>query len=245
MSVRRVAALYDVHGNAAALQAVLEEVRRSSVDVLVFGGDLAWGPFPRETMSLITSLREPTLFVRGNADREVTGRYDESRGLDAPSAEVNLWCADQLSEAHLAFLSELPETAVLELEGLGQILFCHGSPRSDEELISPATPDERVADMVSDVEQNVIVCGHTHMQLDKTVAGKRIVNAGSVGMPYEGRPGAYWALLGPDVALRRTLYDFGQASGSISTSPCPHAAELAANVLDAPSREEAQAHGLR
>ena len=86
----------------------------------------------------------------------------------------------------------------------------------------------------------VVVCGHTHVQFDREAAGKRLVNAGSVGMPYEARPGAYWALLGPDVELRRADYDLEAAAEAIRATGFPAAAELAAeNVLRVPSAEEA------
>ena len=120
------------------------------------------------------------------------------------------------------------------------MLFCHGSPRSDEEILTRISPEERVAAAVADVSEEVVVCGHTHVQFDRRVAGKRLINAGSVGMPYEARPGAYWAVLGPDVELRRTDYDLEAAAAAIRVSGFPDAGELAdENVLTVPSAEEA------
>ncbi len=101
---------------------------------------------------------------------------------------------------------------VFDVDGLGLTLFCHGSPRSDTEIITTATTDERLRGILGGVEQRTVVGGHTHRQFDRRVDGWRVVNAGSVGMPYEGRPGAYcWALLGPGVELRRTAYDVDRA----------------------------------
>ena len=118
-------------------------------------------------------------------------------------------------------------------------MFCHGSPRGDEEILTRATPEERLRQALASVTEDVVVCGHTHMQFDRVVAGKRVVNAGSVGMPYEGRPGAYWALLGPDVNLRRTTYDVEAAANLIRSTDFPGADEFASdNVLHPPTADE-------
>lgn len=193
----RVAALADVHGCAPALEAVLRELDEEAVDAVVFCGDLTWGPLPRETLELVRSLRTPTYFVRGNADRAV-GVRTEGRGP---------WMAERHGEDGRAFLSEFAESVVLDLDGLGPTRFCHGSPRSENECVTERTPPERVREFMAAVDERVVVSGHTHVQYERTVDGTRLVNPGSVGMPYEGAPGAYWALLGPDVEHRRTDYD--------------------------------------
>jgi predicted phosphodiesterase len=219
----RIAALYDVQGNLPALQAVLEDVERESVDAIVFGGDIAAGPFPTETLALVRSL--DAHFLRGNADRRFT---------ETPESA---WVWEQLSAEEAAWLEGLPEHVEL-----GGALFCHATPRSDEEIVTPATTDSRLGEILSGVEQELVVAGHTHMQLDRRVAGKRFVNAGSVGMPYEDEPGAYWAVIGDQVELRRTDYDREAAAAAIRTSAWPMAEEFATeNVLAVPSREEATA----
>ena len=114
----------------------------------------------------------------------------------------------------------------MTVDGLGRVLFCHGSPRSDEEILTRISSEERVAAACAGVEEATVVCGHTHVQFDRDVAGKRLVNAGSVGMPYEAQPGAYWALLGPDVELRRTAYDLEAAAAAIRATGFPGADEL-------------------
>ena len=151
---------------------------------IVFGGDLAAGPLPVETLDLIMGL--DALAIRGNADRALL--EDPGEGL------ADKWVADRLEDRHRDYLANLPETIELDVDGLGQVLFCHGSPRSDEEMILKTTPDEWLRDMLRGVDADVVVCGHTHMQFDRTVDGKRVVNAGSVGLPY-GAPGAHWVLL--------------------------------------------------
>ena len=168
----RVAGLFDVHGNLAALDAVLAEL--DEVDVpIVCGGDLLGGSHGRECLDRLQALGDRVTFVRGNADREVP----ELASL------VATW----------------PLVAVVE-----GVTFCHATPVSDEALITAATPDGVLRDTFT---APLTVVGHTHVQFDRTVDGKRVVNAGSVGMPYEAAPGAYWALVGDDVALRRTEYD--------------------------------------
>jgi ribosomal protein uS13 len=127
---------------------------------------------------------------------------------------------------------------VVEVDGLGEVLFCHASPRSDEEIFTALSPAERLRPMLEGVPQRVVVCGHTHMQFDRVVDGTRVINAGSVGMPY-GRPGAYWLLLGPDVRLTRTEYDLQRAAELVQKTSYPQAGEFASrNVLNPQAEDE-------
>ncbi|HXV35278.1 MAG TPA: metallophosphoesterase family protein [Gaiellaceae bacterium] len=232
----RVAALYDVHGNLPALEAVLGDVEEAGVDAVVVGGDVCIGPMPAAVLQRLLALGERALFLRGNGDREIAGE-PAGGGL---WVERTRWSAEQLTRGQRAWLAALPDTQTVAVGGLGQVLFCHGSPRSDEEILTRISSEERVAAAVAGVTEEVVVCGHTHVQFDRRVAGRRLVNAGSVGMPYEAAPGAYWALLGPGVELRRTAYDLEAAAAAIRATGFPGAAELAAeNVLTVPSAEEA------
>jgi predicted phosphodiesterase len=192
----RVAALYDIHGNVPALEAVLAEVERAGVDEIVWGGDVAAGALPAATLALMRAVGGRC--VSGNADRQIVEDFDADR--------ASSW-ARAVDRADRDYLASFEPTISLEIDGLGPTLFCHGSPRSDLENITRATPDERFAPMVEGVAEAVIVCGHTHQQFDRRLAGRRVINAGAVGMPYEGVAAAFWALLGPDVELRRTDYD--------------------------------------
>ena len=232
----RVAALYDVHGNLPALEAVLADVESLEVDAVVVGGDIAIGPMPRASLERLLALGERALFLRGNGDREI-GAEPAGSGL---WVERTRWSATQLDRGALAWLSALPDTQTVDVDGVGPVLFCHGSPRSDEEILTRISSEERVGAACAGVEEALVVCGHTHVQFDREVAGTRLVNAGSVGMPYEAEPGAYWTLLGPDVELRRTPYDLEAAATAIRATGFPGANELAAaNVLTVPSAEEA------
>jgi predicted phosphodiesterase len=231
----RVAALYDIHGNLPALEAVLAEL---DADTILVGGDAVLGPMPKETLEL---LRERgATFLRGNTDRAVGGGVPD----DDPWVERVRWAREQLDEEELGFLRGLPHPLSLDVEGLGPILFCHGSPRSDEEIFTAITPPKRLDAMLDGVQERVVVCGHTHVQFDRLVGDRRLVNAGSVGMPYEGEPGiAAWALLGPVVDLRRTRYDVTGAVERIRASGFPGGDEFADEYLLHPTGpEEATDH---
>ena len=195
MRVKRAAALYDIHGNLPALRAALEEVERSDVDLLVFGGDVASGPMPVESIEAVLGLQEKARFIRGNTDRELVAAYDRGDASGYPPAAA--WVASRIERRHRDFLASFEERLVVEIEGLGEVLFCHGSPRSDSEVVTSATPESRLRAALSGVDEPVVVCGHTHMQFDRRIDGVRLVNAGSVGAPFGGAAGAYWLLLGP------------------------------------------------
>jgi putative phosphoesterase len=204
----RVAALYDVHGNLPALEAVLEEVE---ADVIVVGGDVVGGAFPADTIERLRRLGDRALWVRGNGERELVERPAPRAG--APPPEEIERAAAALSAEQLDFAYTLPERIELEIDGLGRVLFCHATPWNDLDLVTPRTPDERLARILEGVDADVVVAGHTHIQEDRRVGSVRWVNAGSVGMPYEDRDGAFWALLGPDVELRCTPYDRSAIGG--------------------------------
>jgi predicted phosphodiesterase len=215
----RAAALYDVHGNLQALEAVLADVDREGADLVVFGGDLVAGPFPAETLELARSVGGR--FVLGNADILDPG-----------------WVRERLDEAELAYLGGFEEAVRLEIERLGPTLFRHGSPRSVDEIVTPLTPEPILREMLQRVDERLVVVGHTHVQFDRRVDDHRIVNAGSVGMAYEGRRGAFWAMIGPDVELRRTKYDVERAAAAIPAD-YPGRDDLAGWLLDPPDAREA------
>ena len=229
----RVAALSDVHGNAPALEAVLAEVEEARPDLIVFCGDLTWGPLPVETLRLVEELGTRAHFVRGNGDRAV-GEIQSREDLSAIEeyqrrAHGELWTRP----------ANFQEGFSAEIVGLGPTRFSHGSPRSDEECVTEQTPEERVREFTEGVPEAVIVHGHTHVQYERRVAGRRLLNPGSVGIPYEGRSGAFWALLGPDVELRRTEYDLDAAAERILASGDPFGPELVEMLRNPPTRAEA------
>jgi predicted phosphodiesterase len=203
-----------VHGNPPALEAALAAIDDDTL--LVFGGDVAWGPLPVEAVDRIRSL--DALAIRGNADRDLG----------------DAWLEQQLGPERLEWLTTLPEHMEVDVEGLGRVLFCHGSPRSDEEMLLRTASSERLTKILDGVEADVVVCGHTHMQFDLKHGARRVVNAGSVGLPY-GATGAHWVELGPDVRHRSAPYD----PSALNASEWPRAAELIAVIESPPSEDQA------
>jgi putative phosphoesterase len=224
----KVAALYDIHGNFPALEAVLAEVEREGVEAIVVGGDIAAGPpQPREVVERVRSLPNAHV-IRGNADRLFDEEFVGEDGLG--------WLLERLDEGQAEWLAALPFSVVLD-----DTLYVHATPRDDTTVVSEVTTDEKLAALLAEAAQARVVAGHTHMQLERRVGEKLFVNPGSVGRPYEAQPGAYWAVLeGEAVELRRTAYDLERAAELVRASGHPLADELADhNVLEVPSRAEA------
>jgi putative phosphoesterase len=240
--VRRVAAIGDVHGNTVALAAVLEELRGEDVDLVVWTGDLSWGPEPTATLDLVRAVGRAALYVRGNAERALRELED---GTIAEPSERERWMLEAHSADDLAFARSFEHSHSVEIEGLGATYFTHGSPRSDEELLTAGTPEARVAAATAEIGERVLVTGHTHSQYDREVAGVRAVNPGSVGMPYDARPGAYWALLGPGVELRRIDYDLDEAVARVRASGIPDPEQLVEILTTPPTPTEMIEHAER
>jgi predicted phosphodiesterase len=228
----RVAALYDIHGNLPALDAVLDDVRRADVDRIVVGGDVLPGPMPRETLDRLSRVDVATDYIMGNGDREVLAHLRGDRStLPDSFRHLIVWTGEQLRPAEVERISTWPATLRLTIDGLGDVLFCHATPRNDVEIFTRLSSDDVVLPMLADARAPIVVCGHTHMQFDRMFGATRVVNAGSVGMPF-AEPGAYWLLLGPQVELRRTRYDFERAAKVIEATEYPQAKAFAAmNVL--------------
>jgi diadenosine tetraphosphatase ApaH/serine/threonine PP2A family protein phosphatase len=118
------------------------------------------------------------------------------------------------------------------------VLFCHATPRNENECFTRLTPEDRLLPIFQGLNVAVVICGHTHMQFDRMIGKTRVVNAGSVGMPF-GKPGAHWLLLGPGVQLRHTSYDLALAADRIRGTDYPDAEDFAARyVLTPPSEED-------
>jgi predicted phosphodiesterase len=234
VSYRKVAALYDVHGNLPALEAVLAEVEREDPDLVVFGGDLAAGWYPVEVLERVRALPRARL-VSGNCEREMILFFD---GQSEGRFELTTDAARKLSQADRDFLAAFEPTVEVEIEGLGPVLFCHATPTSDEEVLTPLTPD---ADVEAALEgaPPVVVYGHVHVQGDRRLPAHRLVNAGAVGLAY-GTSAACWALLGPDIELRQTPYDLDRAVPLLAAAPgWEGARKWAESRRHPPSAEEA------
>ena len=230
--MKKVAVISDVHGNAVAFAAVLAELEREQPDLIVSCGDLTWGPQPEETYELAQGLN--ARFVRGNADRALLENVSET--------EREQWMQAHHTNEMRDFLSTFEEQLVVEIEGVGPVRFCHGSPRTDEECVTPETPEERVREFSAGVDERVIVTGHVHIQFDREVGGIRSVNSGSVGLPYEGKPGAFWAMFGPDVEMRRTEYDLDETIDRYRASGQPNVEQIVEMMVEPPERREVIDH---
>jgi predicted phosphodiesterase len=227
--LERVAVLSDIHGALPALEAVLAEPDVAAADLIVLTGDIAAGPQPVEVLDLLAALGERACWVGGNADRELV----EARSGRSSPHDVSNWAAAQLRDDQVARLAALPLTVTRSVAGLGQVLFCHATPRDDEEMVLVDSRLERWAEVFAGLppEVGTVVCGHTHMPFTRLVDRRLVVNPGSVGMPYGGA-GAWWALLGPGVQLRRTGYDVAAACARVAAeSTYPDAAEWADEYL--------------
>jgi predicted phosphodiesterase len=236
----RVAAIYDIHANLPALEAVLQDIHRARVDRVVVGGDVIPGPMPCETIARLRDLDIPVEFIQGNGEtavlEQMAGKVPAA--VPEPYQPVIRWTAEQLPSEDKGWLASWPKTVRLQIPGLGEVLFCHGTPRNESECFTRQTPEDRLLSIFGRLNAHLAVCGHTHMQFDRTIGGTRVVNAGSVGMPF-GEPGAYWALLGPNVELRRTSYDLDAAAQRIRCTKYPLAEDFAArNVLQPPCERD-------
>jgi putative phosphoesterase len=222
-----VAALDDIHGNLPALEAVLADPAFARADVVVVGGDVAAGPMPAEVLDRLLALELPVRWVRGNADREVVAAFDRgdtdpSAHPDDPAARADAFAAGRKSRGHRDLLAGFED--VVALEGA---LFCHGSPREDNEIITALTPSERLVPMLEGVDERLVVCGHTHHQFDLRAGDRRVVNAGSVGMPYQGDAAAFWLLVEDgEPEFRRTQIDVEAVAAAIRASGYPDAEDM-------------------
>jgi putative phosphoesterase len=236
--VTRVAVIADIHGNLPALDAVLDEIQQAGVERIIVAGDVVPGPMPRECIDRLVGLAMPVQFVRGNGDRDALSRIRGEPTDPVPERYVAAmrWVAEEL-RSHEAVLATWPASLRVDIPRLGTALICHATPRNDTELFTRLTSEERLRPVFAGIDASVVICGHTHMQFDRTVGAVRVVNAGSIGMPF-GEPGAYWTLLGPDVQLRRTMYDLQRAADHIRATAYPQAEEFASgNVLRPPTEQ--------
>lgn len=236
----KIAVLYDVHGNLPALDAVLAEMRRERVDQIVFGGDIVPGPMPKETLARVLSVNLPVRFLKGNGDREAVSwkRGVESSAIPASFAETFRWVARDITREHEQAIDGWPPSVRMAVEGIGDVFFCHATSRNDTEIFTKRTAEQKLRPVFDPVNAALVVCGHTHMQFDRMVGHTRVVNAGSVGMPF-GEPGAYWLMLDRGVQLRKTSYDLNAAADVIRAAPYPDRANfIDRNLLKPPTEEE-------
>ncbi|WP_099304227.1 metallophosphoesterase family protein [Bacillus sp. Marseille-P3800] len=225
----KIAAIYDIHGNYRALEAVLKDIKNEKVDKVIVGGDLAWGPQPKKVIDKLFSYKDEFTFIMGNSDREIFEQYKEPKNVENMVGELNQWCVEQLTIEQLEWLGSFQFSHIE-----GDNLFIHGSPQSDTEAIRIDTPEYEVYTMVKDEIQHVIICGHTHIQFEREILSKKVINAGSVGLQSRAK-GACWLLIDSDkYDLRITEYDFERAANEILLDGCPYKEDFADHVNNPP-----------
>jgi predicted phosphodiesterase len=235
----RVAVLNDIHGNLPALETVLDEVRRAGADRIVVGGDLLPGPMPRESFARLLDLDLPVEFLYGNGEVAVLEQLSGNVPALVPETYRPLirWNADQLTPQQKDLLASWPMTVRLAIAPLGDALFCHATPRDWNECFVRTTSEAKLRPIFDAAHAALVVCGHTHMPFDRMVGNTRVINAGSVGMPF-GRTGIDWLLLGPGVELRHTTYDLDAAAARFRGSGCPMTEEFIIPTILHPQGEE-------
>jgi predicted phosphodiesterase len=235
-SVSRLAVVGDVHGNAVAFAAVLDDLARDPPDIVVVNGDLSWGPEPEETFALADGLAN-ALLVRGNAESALMRRIADS--------DTATWMLEHHSVGRLAQIEAFAGAVRVDVDGLGHVFICHGSPRGDQEIVTPGTPEERMQALLEGTSLDVLVTAHVHLQFERRVLAVTSMNAGSVGLQYGGTPAAYWAEIGAEIRLRRTAYDVDEAVSRARASGIPTAERIADMLLSPPSTEEIVEHAER
>ena len=211
--VASVAVLSDIHGVLPVLDAVLSEPDVMAADRIVVTGDHAAGPMPVAVLDRLVQLGSRCVLVRGNADRELV---EVARG-GASDYPESVWAAGQLRPDQVELLAALPHPVFQEVDGFGRVVFCHGTPRDDDEVVLVDTRLERWAEVLRELppEVRTVVCGHTHMPFARLVDRRLVVNSGSIGMPY-GRSGGAWALLqSGQIQLRHTSVDVEAAVSQV------------------------------
>lgn len=236
---KRIAAIYDLHGNLPALEAVLEEIRREEVDLLLVGGDLVPGPMPREMLECLLDLEMPTQFIQGNGEIDAL-THMAGENLDRVPKQyrdIVQWSAEQLYPRYENLLASWAKKVFVEVEGIGRVLFCHATPRDDNEIFTRLTPESVLLPIFKGLKADLVVCGHTHMQFDRMIGNIRVVNAGSLGMPF-GEPAANWILLAEEIDFRKTSYNLKNAAELILKTNYPQARDFADNNIFQPPSED-------
>ncbi|HEU5403786.1 MAG TPA: metallophosphoesterase family protein [Terriglobales bacterium] len=233
----RIAALFDIHGNLPALEAVLADARAAGVDRIVVGGDIVVGPMTREALEFVRGQDIPLDFIYGNCEVAVLDQLaGRAPKVPAQYRPIIDWTAEQHRNDR-DVLASWPLTLRIVVPGIGTVLFCHATPRNEDELFLKTTAEQKIAPLFDGLDAALVACGHTHMQFDRRVGTTRVVNAGSVGQPF-GESGAHWLLLGPDVELRQTSYDLEPAVRRIRATSYPGSGEFVANLLQPPAEQQ-------
>ena len=222
-----------MQGNAFALEAVLHQVLAEQPDHIVCLGDVATGPAPVAALEMLH--RHNCLCVRGNMD-DVVLNVPVSNPPEDDTAkrytEIDRWCNDQLSQSDADTIASWPLNIFLDLSDNVRCLFCHGSPRSNEDVIEAVTPDVRLSELLAGFEAQLVFTGHMHNPMLRPFHETLIVNPGSVGLPFGGKrlmpTRAEFAMIDCDrqdinLSFRSVTYDDDAFSAWLLASGMPHA----------------------
>ncbi|MEQ9425908.1 MAG: metallophosphoesterase family protein [Cyclobacteriaceae bacterium] len=233
-----IAVLYDIHGNLPALEAVIAEVGQLEVDEIIVGGDVVVGPMSKECLELLLNIDNPIKFIYGNCEVAVLDVADNKPLTNLPQNVVEdiFWTTNSLSAGQLQEIRKWPKIVVSDIPGIGKTLFCHATPRNENEIFTILTVEEKLLPIFNSCDADIVICGHTHMQFDRMVGSKRIVNAGSVGMPF-GKTGAYWLYIDTDFHLKCTTYNLNLAEKSILQTGYPHPDDFIKSITTPQSEE--------
>lgn len=234
---RRVALFADVHGNLPALQAAVAAAGDAGAEAHVYLGCLTWGPAPRQVFALAEQADVPVYFLRGNGERAA---IEIGSGVRAPLTAVDEWMVPAHGPELLGRLARMPAALTVTVDGLGSVRLCHGSPRSDTELLTPGASADRIAAACAGTAERIVVHGHTHLQYSRDGAGRRIVGCGSVGLPYTEEPGAaYWTLIdGSGVQPQRTPVDLEETAAFVRSTGYPAAERYVGQLVSPPTPAE-------
>jgi putative phosphoesterase len=223
----RIALLSDIHGNAAALDAALDDVRREAPDVIAVLGDLALnGPRPGQAIDRVRELEAAgAIVIQGNtdiavADLDMTAAFPWFDEVPAANVIASQWTHEALTEEQRDYLRRLPAERRLAV-GETMVLLCHASPGSQTAGLGPEVDAATIVERVTRTSARVVACGHTHIADVRDLGWKLVVNPGSCGYAFDGDPGAAWAILSVDgdeisTELRRTPYDTQPVSDELS-----------------------------
>lgn len=225
----KLAVIADIHSNIAALKAVLEDIKNRNVDLTICLGDLVgYCTYPNDVIDTIRRYNIPT--IMGNYDDAVGNELmlcgcDYPNPKDAENAGISLnWTIDNVTDSNKRYLRKLPKEMILKFEGK-TIVFVHGSPRQINEYLKENTKE--ADEVMSELQEDILVCGHTHIPYYKTYGDKMLINCGSAGKPKTGKPEANYVILeiepstNADVQIVNVTYDFETVAKAIEENGLP------------------------
>lgn len=229
----RIAFISDIHGNAVALEAVLEDIKKQRIDQVYVLGDIAYrGPEPKKSIQLIQNLQ--TTVIKGNADEWTV------RGVQAGEVRDDLlemmnrerdWIVSRLDESDLAYLRDLPSELHLDVTDSIRLHAFHATPESLFDVILPDATPEQLQSRLMRQQATIYVYAHIHLPYIRYISGKCLLNIGSVGLPFDGQPLASYAIIEAEndryrATIERVPYDLDKVTLQYTAGEYPNAAVM-------------------